>query len=158
MAGHRGPALAQHRQLTSTSRLRAVAALMLLPLGGCGDGAEPQDATDVSPPTAAPTSAPAAISTSTVRQEPVAVRRWKVYRNDVLVLEVTDEPGPIVSTAALPPDPAFVPPTNPYLSASARHPGSESEVHRLLEQARSLEQFLALLTAAGFRVVEVTGG
>jgi hypothetical protein len=78
---------------------------------------------------------------------------WKVLDGDSLILEVKDTPGPILSTAALPPGvPAR---RHPFLSASARSARHENELHELLEAATTLPDFLSRLRGAGYKVIPV---
>jgi hypothetical protein len=80
----------------------------------------------------------------------MTAHRWHVYDGATLILDVADQPGPILSTASLPPG---VPPRqHPFLSASARSAVHENRLHSLLEAAKDLPGFLASLIAAGFRV------
>jgi hypothetical protein len=79
-----------------------------------------------------------------------AVPVWDVYRGPDRVLVVRGEPGPITSTAPPPADGRVA--TNPYLSAAALDASCEAELGGLLQQATSLDDFLARLRAAGFRV------
>ncbi len=79
------------------------------------------------------------------------VPSWSVYDGSVLILTVVGEPGPITSTAPPPPDGRLV--THPFLSAAARDAAHEDQLGRLLRASTSMEDFLARLKAAGFRVV-----
>lgn len=76
---------------------------------------------------------------------------WRVYDGDTPILEVSDRPGPITSTAPLPP--GAPPATSPFLSAAALDAGHEDQLATLLGGAHSLDEFLHALAAAGFRVV-----
>lgn len=78
--------------------------------------------------------------------------RWHVFKDDRLVLEVRDVPGPIVSTSAPPPLPGQAPTVHPFLAASAFDPSTEGELGGILRSASSLEGFLEALRDAGFRV------
>ena len=75
---------------------------------------------------------------------------WKVYKGEETVLEVRNEPGYLVSTALLPP--GHKPVKHPFLSARALNSFEEDKLRRILEQARTFEQFLGLLRANGYRV------
>jgi hypothetical protein len=75
---------------------------------------------------------------------------WKVFDGSTLILDVSDVPGPILSTAA--PPPGLVPVKHPFLSASARSAPHEHRLRELLNASRSVEDFLAGLRAAGFEV------
>jgi len=79
------------------------------------------------------------------------VPAWSVYDGSVLILTIVGEPGPITSTAA--PPPGGRPVLNPFLSAAAQDADHEDQLGRLLQASTSLDDFLARLRAAGFRVV-----
>jgi hypothetical protein len=89
-----------------------------------------------------------------VSPAPATVPTWSVYDGDTLILTIRGEPGPITSTAMLPP--GVRPVTHPFLSAAAREAGHESQLRGILDASSSLDDFLARLRAAGFRV-EATG-
>ena len=80
------------------------------------------------------------------------VSSWVVYNGERRVLSLKGEPGPITSTA-LPP-PGQPPRRHPFLSAAALAPEEEDRLGRLLEGARSVEEFLDALRRAGYRVVQ----
>ena len=83
-------------------------------------------------------------------------RRFKVYKDDLLELEIVDQPGPLVSNSAPPPPPGSPPmKPHPFLSAVAFVPTDEGALRDLLDQSTSLDEFLARLRDQGFRVVEV---
>jgi hypothetical protein len=73
-----------------------------------------------------------------------------VYDEGTLILEVSDTPGAIVSTAALPP--GVAPVQHPFLSASARSAKHEHKLRELLNASKSLPEFLSKLREAGYRV------
>lgn len=75
---------------------------------------------------------------------------WQVYDRDDLILDVSDTPGPILSTAALPP--GVVPKQHRFLSATARSARHESKLHDLLEASKSVPDFLKHLADAGYSV------
>lgn len=75
---------------------------------------------------------------------------WSIYDGADLILTLTDEPGPITSTARLPPGSAPV--THPFLSAAARDAGYENQLKVLLDQSSSVGDYLTRLQGAGFRV------
>jgi len=79
-------------------------------------------------------------------------RRWDVYDGDVLVLEVSNQPGILRSTAAPPPDPGWRPPRHPFLSATAQSAVHESKLRRILLASSSLDDFLERLDDEGFTV------
>lgn len=78
---------------------------------------------------------------------------WEVYDATTLVLEVSDVPGPILSTAALPP--GATPARHPFLSATARSARHEDALRKHLVAARSLPELLDSLRGSGYRVVPV---
>jgi len=86
------------------------------------------------------------------RRKEVAVdpRAYDVSKDGRLVLSVTDAPGPVVSTAAPPPDKAVV--SHPFLSASAHDPLEEDALRALLLRAKNTGEFLELLRGAGYQV------
>jgi hypothetical protein len=84
---------------------------------------------------------------------PAAGNRWKVYDGPTLILEVSDTPGPITSTAM--PPPGGKPMIHPYLSASALSAAHEGQLGDFLEDSTSCADFLARLRTAGFRVEPV---
>lgn len=86
-----------------------------------------------------------------VTSAPRAARHWRVYDGDLAILEVSDRPGPITSTAMMPPD--ATPTAHPFLSASALDAGHEDQLRTLLEAAQDLDGFLRALESAGYRVV-----
>ena len=81
----------------------------------------------------------------------VSHHQWRVYDGDLPILEVSDRPGPITSTAM--PPPGAPPVTNPFLSAAALDAGHEDQLGTLLAGAHDLREFLHALEGAGFRVV-----
>jgi hypothetical protein len=95
-----------------------------------------------------PASAPSNRSATVTPHEP---RSWRVYDGDVEILEVTDQPGPLVSTAPLPPD--ATPAMHPFLSATALDAGHEDRLRELLERSHDVDEFVRRLEAEGFRVV-----
>ncbi len=83
-----------------------------------------------------------------------AARRYLVYRQGTLVLEIAAEPGPLVSKKAPPPPPGERPVTHPFLSATAYVPEYEGVLRATLDKSANLEEYLAALRSQGFRVVE----
>jgi hypothetical protein len=121
-----------------TRELGRVAHIVLaLCLAACGRGGDPAPARPQPAPSDAAMTAP---------------RHWRVFDGDTAILDVTDRPGPITSTA--PPPPGGTPVMHPFLSAAALDAGHEDRLHTLLVAAHSLDEFLKSLTAAGYRVVE----
>ncbi len=84
-----------------------------------------------------------------------AVRRYLVYRNDTVVLEITAEPGPLVSKSAPPPAPGEPGVMHPFLSATAHVPKYEAVLRETLDKSANLEDYLMRLRSMGFRVAEV---
>ena len=75
-------------------------------------------------------------------------RRFTVYtENDKKVLEVTDQPGPLVSVSAPPPRPGQAPTTHPFLSASAYDPFTEGALRNKEVNSDTLAAAKAALTA-----------
>lgn len=81
-------------------------------------------------------------------------RLARVYRGDRAVLEVKDVPGPLLSRMAPPPPPGEQPTSHPFLSGVALVAREEGKLGDILERSRSFDEFLDLLRAEGFRVVE----
>ncbi|MDQ6711495.1 MAG: hypothetical protein M3Z11_13215 [Candidatus Dormibacteraeota bacterium] len=81
-------------------------------------------------------------------------RRFTVYtESDKKVLEVSDQPGPLVSVSAPPPRPGQAPATHPFLSASAYDPFTDGALRNILLKSSSFDDFLEKLRDAGYRVV-----
>jgi len=83
-----------------------------------------------------------------------AARRYLVYRDATLVLEITTEPGALVSKSAPPPRPGESPVMHPFLSATAHVPEYEAVLRATLDRSKTLEEYVARLRSMGFRVVE----
>jgi hypothetical protein len=79
-----------------------------------------------------------------------AERHWSVFDGNTQILEISDHPGPIVSTAELPPGQSPV--TSPFMSATSRDAGHENQLYTILVASHDLDGFLAGLRAAGFDV------
>lgn len=77
-------------------------------------------------------------------------RRWTVLWRGRPVLDVTDEPGPLTSTA-LPPQ-GWTPPQHPFLTAAARDAEHEHALREHLLAASGTDDFLDRLRAAGYQV------
>lgn len=93
--------------------------------------------------------------TSGERSPGQAARRYLVYRQGTLVLEIAAEPGPLLSKKAPPPPPGERAVTHPFLSATAHVPEYEGVLREALDKSASLEEYLAALRSQGFRVEEV---
>ena len=81
-------------------------------------------------------------------------RRFRVFRDGELVLDVRGEPGPLVSVSAPPPRPGETLPAHPFLSASAYVPAHEEELRRELDASADLDEYVARLRARGYLVYE----
>ncbi len=93
-------------------------------------------------------------TTSDGAESAVSAHDWNVFDGDVLILEVHDTPGPIVSTASLPPGvPAA---RHAFLSASARSALHEHGLREQLNAAKSLPDFLSRLRGSGYKVVPLS--
>ena len=77
----------------------------------------------------------------------------RVHLDDTLVLEVTDRPGVLLSTAAPPPEGA---PDHPFVDARAFDPFTEGTLAGILGESSNYQDFLDRLTEAGFRVEPVS--
>lgn len=81
-------------------------------------------------------------------------KRYAVYWRDEKVLDVTAEPGPLLSKKAPPPGPNEAPALNPFLSATAYLSEQENILREALGRSSSLPEYLATLRSIGFSVVE----
>lgn len=79
------------------------------------------------------------------------VRHWRVYDGDLAILEMSDEPGTLTSTAM--PPPGAKPVTHPFLTAAALDAMHEDKLRSLLVASHTMDEFLRALEGAGFRVV-----
>ena len=86
---------------------------------------------------------------------PVAVHGWQIYDGETLILEVWDTPGPLMSTAAPPPD--FQVSDHPFFSATAHSADHESRLRELLKNSTSVTEYLDRLRTAGFTVRPIKG-
>lgn len=77
---------------------------------------------------------------------------YRLYLGDDLVLDVSDEPGILVSTSAPPPLPGQGPVTHPFATATFFSAVSEGELGALLRNAPDLPTFLAEAAESGYRV------
>ena len=80
-----------------------------------------------------------------------AERHWRVFDGDLAILELSDQPGPILSTAM--PPPGAKPVTHEFLSATALDASHEDTLRRLLVGSKSVDEFIRALEGAGYRVV-----
>jgi hypothetical protein len=93
-----------------------------------------------------PSPTPASNNEST----PTTVIVWDVYKGDRKVLVVSNQPGPITSTALLSPGGKF--PMHPFLSADALDATEEPNLREILVKSRSFDEFISLLKASGYRL------
>ena len=157
------PGLSPMKRARRPLPLSLAAATLLVACGGssgsegAGRPTHADSATQPSPSASATATASAtgdaATSDASTKDASTKDARWDVFDGDVLVLEVSSEPGPLMSTALPPPDPAWRPPVHPFLSASARSAAHESKLRGILDASKSLDEFLRRLREAGFRVV-----
>jgi hypothetical protein len=87
--------------------------------------------------------------------EAPAPRRIRLWRDGRLALELTGEPGIMVSTSAPPPLPGRGPVTHPFATATAHVAEWEGELGVLLREAPDLDAFLAAAASRGYEVEEV---
>jgi hypothetical protein len=113
----------------------AAVAIVVALLAGCAHD----------PPSPAPS---AHVGTHVTSRAP---RVWRVYDGDLEILDVTDRPGPLTSTAPL--RPGAAPAMHPFLTATALDAGHEDQLRAILERAHDSDEFVRLLERAGFRVV-----
>lgn len=81
-------------------------------------------------------------------------KRYEVYADDELVLEVEDSPGPLISTSAPPPVPGEEPAPHPFLTATAYVATQEHHLREVLDQSTSTSDYVERLEKEGYRVVE----
>lgn len=100
---------------------------------------------------APPAAAPGSVSAAAAPAAPSG-QRFTATKG-VVVITISDQPGPVVDTTAPPPPPGYPAPTNPYLSATC---GGDavgcSEAGTLLRAARSARELADSLRKAGFAV------
>jgi|GEM_PF-4469330 len=75
---------------------------------------------------------------------------WHVYDGQDLVLDVSSHPGPIKSTAHLPPGTS--PTTSSFMSAISYDASHEDQFHTILVASHTVDEFLAGVRAAGLTV------
>jgi hypothetical protein len=86
----------------------------------------------------------------------VTAARYEVRRGDELTLLVTDEPGPLVSVFAPPPDPGEPPTLHAFVSVASFVPEAEEDLLRILDDSASTASYLDRLRAAGYTVEQVS--
>ncbi|MBI4062020.1 MAG: hypothetical protein HY403_11400 [Elusimicrobia bacterium] len=75
---------------------------------------------------------------------------WDVFKGDKKVLVIKNQPGPILSTAILPP--GAEPVRHRFITATAEDPFEEHVLGELLGQSRDFAQFVSLLERKGYRL------
>ena len=80
-------------------------------------------------------------------------RRYIVYRGGEKIAEISDQSGPLISAKAPSPAANAKPALHPFLSATAYGP-EEGRLRDVLNQSRSLPEYLEALCAMGFSVEE----
>lgn len=82
-------------------------------------------------------------------------KRYQVLKDDMAVLDIVDEPGPLTSVSAPPPPPGS-PAAQPhaFLSANALVATEEHQLRQLLLASVSTEEYLDRLREAGYVVVD----
>lgn len=80
----------------------------------------------------------------------VKVTTYEVYDGDTHVLTFRDAPGPLLSTAALPPDQA--PRQHPFMSGTAHSAMHENQLGMLLSTSSDVDGFVEALQAQGWVV------
>ena len=85
----------------------------------------------------------------------IGPRRYRLWRDGRLALELADRPGPLVSTSAPPPLPGQEPPLHPFATATAFVAEWEGELGTLLRGSPDLDAFLAAVTPLGYTVEEL---
>lgn len=87
--------------------------------------------------------------------DPATPRRFRLCRDGRLALELTDRPGPLVSTSAPPPLPGQAPPPHPFATATAFVAEWEGELGALLRESPDLDAFFAAVGALGYTIEEL---
>jgi hypothetical protein len=82
---------------------------------------------------------------------PVA-NHYTVLADDVAVLQIVDEPGPLISTSAPPPLPGQEPPPHQFLTATALVATEEHRLRQILLESTSTDDYLERLRAGGYTV------
>lgn len=80
----------------------------------------------------------------------VKATTYEVYQGDTHVLSFRDEPGVLMSTAALPP--GEEPRMHPFLTGTAHSAMHENQLGMLLSTSTSTEEFVEALRRDGFVV------
>lgn len=82
--------------------------------------------------------------------------RYEVRRGGELTLVVTDEPGPLVSVLAPPPDPDGALLLHPFVSVASFVPEAEGSLRQILDDSVSTTDYLQRLRGAGYAVEQVS--
>lgn len=80
-----------------------------------------------------------------------SVESYNVYKNNKKVLFIKNEPG-IVTSDAPPPPTATPPMKHPFLSGESLDNNEAENISKLLEQAKSFNEFVELLKKNGYRL------
>jgi hypothetical protein len=78
--------------------------------------------------------------------------RYIVYWGDLPVLEMSNQPGLLISGSAPPPPPGSSLTRHPFLSATALVAEHEHTLREALDRSTSLEEYIRELEALGYRV------
>lgn len=82
-------------------------------------------------------------------------KRYQVFWEDQRVLDIVNEPGPLISKLAPPPRPGEGPVLHPFLSAVAHVPEHEEILREVLDRSTSIDDYLTRLREMGYRVLAV---
>lgn len=80
---------------------------------------------------------------------------WDVFKGDKKVLWMKNAPGPILSTAMLPP--GAKPTQHKFITATAHDPMEENALGELLGEAKDFAHYVSLLKAKGYKVSPSAG-
>ncbi|SIN93071.1 hypothetical protein [Agromyces cerinus] len=89
-----------------------------------------------------------------VNDEIAPVRRFRLHRDDRIVMEIVGEPGLLVSTSTTPPPPGAAAVMHPFATASFHSPSFEGRLGVLLREAADLDAFLDAARRIGFVIEE----
>ena len=82
-----------------------------------------------------------------------ATKAYAVLKDGRTVLTVKNESGPLYSTS-LPPL-GSKPTIHPFVTATARDPGEEDALRKILDESSDFDDFIARLQAAGYTLKEL---
>jgi len=80
------------------------------------------------------------------------IRRFALYKNGILGLLVTDQSGPLISTAGPAPEGY---PMHPFLSGQARYTMFEDEIRNALESSQSFDEFIEKLLQKNYDAISI---